>query len=73
MTIDMIKNKIDNRIGDNVKVVYNGSRNRREEYSGVISEIYNYIFIIKMESNEKKSFSYSDVLTNTIEIFFDNI
>ena len=73
MTIDIIKNKIDNRIGDNVKVVYNGSRNRREEYSGVISETYNYIFIIKMDSNERKSFSYSDVLTNTIEIFFDKI
>ena len=71
MTIDIIKNKIDNRIGSNVKVIYNGSRNRKEEYFGVISEAYNYIFIIKLDSSEKKSFSYSDVLTNTIEIFFD--
>ena len=70
MTIDTIKNKIDNKIGNNVKIIYNGSRNKREEYSGIISETYNYIFIVKMESNEKKSFSYSDVLTNTIEIFF---
>ena len=73
MTIDKIKYNIDNRIGDNVKVIYNGSRNRKEEYSGVIAETYNYIFIVKMEGNEKKSFSYSDVLTNTIEIFFDNV
>ena len=73
MTIDIIKNKIDNRIGDNVKVIYNGSRNKKEEYSGVISETYNYIFIVKMDSNEKKSFSYSDVLTNTIEVFFDKV
>ena len=71
MTIDIIKNEIDNRIGDSVKVIYNGSRNRREEYSGVIVETYNYIFIVKMDGNEKKSFSYSDVLTNTIEVFFD--
>lgn len=71
MNITLIKNKINSRIGDNVKVVYNGSRNRKEEYSGVISEIYNYIFIVKIDNNEKKSFSYSDVLTNTIEIFFD--
>ena len=70
MTIDIIKNRIDNRIGDNVKVIYNGSRNRKEEYLGVISETYNYIFIVKMDGNEKKSFSYSDILTNTIEIFF---
>ena len=71
MTINLIKNKINNRLGDNVKVIYNGSRNKKEEYSGVISETYNYIFIVKMIGNEKKSFSYSDVLTNTIEIFFD--
>lgn len=71
MTINLIKNKINNRLGDNVKVIYNGSRNKKEEYSGVISETYNYIFIVKMFGNEKKSFSYSDVLTNTIEIFFD--
>lgn len=73
MNITFIKNKLDNRIGDNVKIIYNGSRNRREEYSGIISETYNYIFIVKVDNNEKKSFSYSDVLTNTIEIFFDNI
>lgn len=73
MTIEKIKNKIDNRIGDNVKVVYNGSRNRREEYSGVITETYNFIFIVKMEDDEVKSFSYRDVLTNTVEIFFDKM
>ena len=71
MTIDRIKNKIDNRVGDSVKIIYNGSRNKKEEYSGVISEAYNYIFIVEMDSNERKSFSYSDVLTNTIEVFFD--
>lgn len=71
MTIEKIKNNIDSKLGDNVKVIYNGSRNKREEYSGVISEIYNFIFIIKTSDEEKKSFSYRDVLTNTIEIFFD--
>lgn len=73
MTIKKIKNDIDNKIGDNVKVVYNGSRNKREEYIGVISETYNYIFIIKTDTDEIKSFSYRDVLTNTIELFFDKL
>lgn len=73
MNIGIIKNKIDKKLGDSVKVVYNGSRNRREEYSGVITEIYNYIFVVEVDGNEKKSFSYSDVLTNTIEIFFDKL
>ena len=73
MTIDSIKNNIDNKIGNNIKVIYNGSRNKREEYCGVISETYNYIFIIKTDSNETKSFSYRDVLTSTIELFFDKL
>lgn len=73
MTIEKIKNNIDSKKGDSVKVVFNGSRNKREEYEGVIKEVYNYIFIIKTEGNEVKSFSYRDVLTNTIELFFDNV
>ena len=68
-----IKNNIDSRLGNNVKVIYNGSRNKKEEYSGVISETYNYIFIIKTNGDEVKSFSYRDVLTNTIELFFDKV
>ena len=82
MTIEKIKNicengnseySIDSRLGNNVKVIYNGSRNKKEEYSGVISETYNYIFIIKTNGDEVKSFSYRDVLTNTIELFFDKL
>lgn len=71
MMIDKIKDNIDSRIGDNVKVVYYGSRNRKEEYSGVIAETYNYIFIVKRDGNEVKSFCYSDILTKTIKLFFD--
>ena len=69
MTIDRIKDNIDNNLGEFVKVIYNGSRNKREEYSGIITETYNYI--IKTCSEEIKSFSYRDILTNTLEIFFD--
>ncbi len=73
MTIQKIKNNIESNIGKSAKIIYNGSRNRKEEYYGVIKEIYNYIFIVKLDTDEIKSFSYSDVLTNTIEIFFDKI
>ena len=63
MTIEKIKNNIDSKKGNNVKVIYNGSRNKKEEYEG----------IIKTDGNEVKSFSYRDVLTNTIELFFDKV
>ena len=69
MTIERIKDNIDNNLGEFVKVIYNGSRNKREEYSGIITETYNYIFIIKTCSEEIKSFSYKDILTKTIQIY----
>ena len=71
MQLEKIKNKINNKIGSNVKVVYNGSRNKIDEYKGVIKEAYSYIFIVKLITDEVKSFSYSDVLTKTIEVFFE--
>ncbi len=69
MNIEKIKNNIDKRIGDSVKIIYNGSRNKKEEYKGILTETYNYIFIVKV-NDDKKSFSYRDILTNTIEVSF---
>ncbi len=73
MTLDKIKNDINDKIGNSVKIVCNGARNKKEEYSGIITETYNYIFIVKLKTDETKSFCYSDVLTNTIEVFFDKL
>lgn len=71
MTIQKIKKKIDNGIGKKVNIVFNGSRNKKEYYKGEIIEVYNYIFIVKLDTLEKKSFSYTDVLTSTIKLYFD--
>lgn len=73
MTIKKIKDNIKKNLGNDVKIVYNGSRNKKEIYNGVLKEVYNYIFIVKLDTDEIKSFSYSDVLTNTVEIFFSKI
>ena len=71
--INKIKDNIKNNMGNNVNIIYNGSKNKKEEFSGLIAEIYNNIFIVKLDTDEVKSFSYVDILTNTIEIFFDKI
>lgn len=47
-------------------------REIKEQYSGRIVETYSYIFIVKLDSDENKSFCYSDVLTNNVELYFDN-
>lgn len=71
MTLEKIKNNIDSNLGKPVKIIYNGSRNKILEYSGVIVETYNYIFIVRLNDEETMSFSYTDVLTNSISLYFN--
>lgn len=68
--IDKIKKNIKDNMGNNVRLVINNLRNRSEECKGIIVETYNYVFVIKTDNNVLKSFSYSDVLTQNIELFF---
>lgn len=72
MTIEKIKNKISEHIGEEIELKFNGSRNKIEYYNAVLKDVYKKVFTvqIKNEYNEVKSFSYSDVLTNTLEISF---
>ena len=42
-------------------------RNQIEEFDGIIVDTYNYIFTIQT-INEVKSFTYSDVLIENLEI-----
>ncbi|MFA5407329.1 MAG: Veg family protein [Bacilli bacterium] len=70
--IDKIKEKMENHIGEEVKIVFNGGRNRTEEYKAIITQMYNFVFVVKIKNNinEIKSFSYSDILTQTVEIYY---
>lgn len=70
--IDKIKEDIGEHLGEEVKIVFNGGRNRIEEYNAVISQMYDFIFVVKLmnEVNELKSFTYADILTQTIEIYY---
>jgi uncharacterized protein Veg len=64
MTIEKIKNNIDSKLGDNVKIIYNGSRNKKEEYKVIwndeIYSIYNVDYLgnkkdfIKIKCNQVK-------------------
>lgn len=67
MNIKKIREKIENLKNKKIRFKINGSRNQIEEFEGVITEIYNYIFIVETETT-KKSFSYSDILINNLEI-----
>ena len=68
--INKIKKDIENKKGKVLKFRFNGARNQIEEFEGIIVGAYNYIFTIKTvdEKKELKSFTYSDILINNLEI-----
>ena len=69
--INKIKEDLVTKKGKVLKFRHNGSRNQIEEFTGVILETYNYVFTIKtMYSKESiKSFTYSDILIDNLEIY----
>ena len=71
MTLQEIKNKVNNNIGNEVIIRYNIGRNRIEKYNVRIKEAYKNIFIVETNNKnniEIKSFTYTDVMTKTIKI-----
>ena len=71
MTLQEIKTKVNNNIGNNVTIKYNMGRNKIEKYNVKIKETYKNVFIVEIENKNKKeikSFSYTDIITKTIKI-----
>ncbi len=68
--IEKIRGKLNDYIGQEVVIKYNLGRNKYEKYNGVVKELYQNIFLIELHGKECRSFSYSDILTNTIKIDF---
>ena len=69
--INKIREDIQNKRGETLHFRFNGARNQIEEFDGIIIGIYNYIFTIKTISDKEeiKSFTYSDVLIDNLEIY----
>ena len=68
--IAKIKNDLEKEIGKPLHFRFNGARNQIEEFEGCIENTYNFIFTIKTlgENEILKSFTYSDILTLSLEI-----
>ena len=67
--IDSIKSNIRNHLNGEVKVVTKENRNRTEVFYGNRIETYAHVFLVS-NGTEKKSYTYSDILSKDIEITF---
>ena len=71
MNIDTIKEELLDHIGDEAIIKCNLGRNKIAEYNVTIKKTYDYIFLVEVKDKSNsfvKSFSYSDVITKTINI-----
>ena len=73
-TLATIKKDLEGRIVSPIMLVAQTGRKRQTERRGVLTETYPSVFVVDLDpeenSFERVSYSYSDVLTRTVEIEF---
>jgi uncharacterized protein Veg len=73
-TLADIKKALDSNLGKRLLLKANGGRRKTIERSGVLAETYPSVFVIELDqeenSFERVSYSYADVLTETVQITF---
>lgn len=69
-----IKKGLEEQIGKRLKLTANGGRRKTIIRSGVLSETYPSVFVVELDKDEnafeRVSYSYADVLTETVELKF---
>ncbi|MDQ0247605.1 biofilm formation stimulator Veg [Priestia abyssalis] len=74
-TLSDIKQSLDSNLGRRLKLKANGGRRKTIERFGVLTETYPSVFVVELDEEnalERVSYSYADVLTETVQLtFFD--
>ncbi len=73
-TLADIKKALDSNLGKKLLLKANGGRRKTIERSGILAETYPSVFVIELDQEEnafeRVSYSYADVLTETVQITF---
>jgi len=73
-TLNDIKQGLECQIGQRLKLKANGGRRKTIIRSGVLAETYPAVFVVELDQDEnafeRVSYSYADVLTETVELNF---
>ncbi|WP_170005969.1 biofilm formation stimulator Veg [Bacillus fonticola] len=74
-TLADIKQTLDSHLGKKLMLKANGGRRKTIERSGVLAETYPSVFVIELDQDENSfervSYSYADVLTQTVQLTFE--
>lgn len=73
-TIASIKSSLDSKLGEALTLKANGGRKKTIERCGILAETYPSVFIVELNQDENNfervSYSYTDILTDTVELVF---
>lgn len=68
-TMQQVKKDVEGYIGQEIFIKSNVGRNKKVNKRGIIDNVYSSLFTVKEpESSSKLSYSYADVLMNSLEI-----
>ena len=68
-TLSQIKKDVESYIGEEIYIKSNAGRNKMINKRGTIDSVYTNLFVVKeTDSNRKLSYSYADVVMNSLEI-----
>ena len=71
-TLDLIKDQLEDCIGKKVILKANKGRKKTTIKEGVLEAVYPSLFVVRVnneyESARRVSYTYSDVLTTTVEV-----
>lgn len=68
-----IRKKLEPHVGEKIKLKANRGRRKTFEKEGILESTYPSIFVIRIDEEnyfQRVSFSYADVLTETVELSF---
>lgn len=71
-SIASIKKDLEGHIGEKVTLKASGGRKKILVDKGILEGVYQSIFLVRLESNNNRTvtYSYSDILTKTVQLFF---
>jgi len=68
-----IRKQLEPHLGERIKLKANRGRRKTYEKEGILESIYPSIFVVRIDEQnyfQRLSFSYADVLTETVELSF---
>ena len=75
-TLADIKKSLDCHLGKRLQLKANGGRKKTIERAGILRETYRAVFVVDLDQDEnafeRMSYSYTDILTEAVEITFDD-